>query len=145
MVITREIREEIESVVNQAVSKIIKSDSLISQIVNKVTEAIARTIDQKLSKVESTVAEIKQNHVKMYENFENKFKLLENEIKTVKDEKTKMEDKMDQMDQATRSCNLRIFSLKEKPNEDTREELKKILNTKMSLNLEPIHSFVLSL
>ncbi|CAH1173915.1 unnamed protein product [Phaedon cochleariae] len=135
MVLTRDVREEIESAVNQAVSKSIKSDFLIDQIVSKVTEAIIKTIDHKLLKMESTVAELEQNFAILNEKFENKFKTMEDEMKTTVRMKNKMEDRIDQMDQATRVCNLRIFSLKEKTNENTREEVKKILNTKMSLNL----------
>ncbi|XP_074039059.1 uncharacterized protein [Leptinotarsa decemlineata] len=131
MVLTREIREEIEFAVNQAVSQTIKSDSLINQIVNKVTEALAKTLEQKLMKVVSTVAELEQNYTDMNE----KFKSMENKLEIAEKEKYEMEDKVDQMDQATRSCNLRVFSLKEKPNEITKEEIKKIINSKMSLNL----------
>ncbi|CAH1163372.1 unnamed protein product [Phaedon cochleariae] len=131
MVITREIREEIETTVNSAVNKSIKTESLISEIAQKVSEAIIKTIQQKLLSMEKTVAELQKKN----DTLESKLKSLETKINDSDKGKDEMERKLDQIDQSTRSTNLRIFNLKETQNEDTRTEVMRILNNKMSLNL----------
>lgn len=131
MVLTRETREEIEL----AVSKAIKNDLLISQIAKKVTEAIIQTMENKLLNIETSVAELKEDYGKMNTKIEDKTKYLQNKINILSGERDEMESKIDQMDQATRSSNLRVFSMKETSKEDTRKVLIETLNKNMSLNL----------
>nr|CAI5854250.1 unnamed protein product [Callosobruchus analis] len=77
MVITREIREEIESAVNNAVSRCMKNDTFISEIATKVTEAIAKTMEQTVLKFETAVAEFEKRHIDQLNNMQIKIDELE--------------------------------------------------------------------
>nr|CAI5864414.1 unnamed protein product [Callosobruchus analis] len=129
MVITREIREEIESAVNNAVSRCIKNDTFISEIANKVTKAIEKTMEQTLRKFEEAVAEIEKRHIDRISNIEDM-------IDKIKQEKFELEEVIDRLDQSSRQCHLRVFGLKEKPNENVAEELKHIFKANMSIDLK---------
>nr|CAI5842206.1 unnamed protein product [Callosobruchus analis] len=50
-------------------------------------------------------------------------------------EKSKLEERLDYLDQNNKLSNLRIFNFKEMPQENTRLEIIKLLNAKLSLNL----------
>lgn len=118
MVITRENKEEIVQAVNEAIKNALKSKSLIDEIIKNVTEAVVKSIETKFSNIESTVAEMEKNYKMVKENYDKDIKLL-------KEDWYKLEEKLDQMDQANRSNNLRIFNLKEESKENTREIIKK--------------------
>ncbi|CAG9823863.1 unnamed protein product [Phaedon cochleariae] len=135
MVLTREIREEIESAVGHAVNKCIKHDSFIKTIVSNVTEAVVKTMEKKLSQLEVAVADLQNNYTELKSDYENKMETMETKIRQLESQKNKTEENMDRMDQESRRTNLRIFSFKENQQENTREEVIKLLNSKMALNL----------
>ncbi|CAH1160301.1 unnamed protein product [Phaedon cochleariae] len=137
MVITREVREEIESAVNQAVSKSINSDTFIKTLTNNVTTAIIKTIDKKLSLLEESVADLRNTMKEDKLELENKIKFLEKSLKDEEIENNKMKNIIDKIDQASRSTCLRMFNVPEKSKEDTREEVIKLIKTKMNLNILP--------
>ncbi|XP_045479508.1 protein giant-like isoform X3 [Harmonia axyridis] len=58
MVLTIDIKEEIENSISIALNKCIRSDSFIESIVHNVTEAVIRTIETRLSQMEKTVKKI---------------------------------------------------------------------------------------
>nr|CAI5827864.1 unnamed protein product [Callosobruchus analis] len=129
MVITREIREEIESAVNNAVNRCIKNETFISEIANKVTKAIEKTMEQTLRKFEEAVAEIEKRHI-------NRISNVEDMIDKIKQEKLELEEIVDRLDQNSRQCHLRVFGLKEKPNENVAEELKHVFKANMLIDLK---------
>lgn len=131
MVLTRDICEEIKSAVNIAVSNTIKNETLIAEISEKVSEAVFNLFEQKILKLENTVAQITENS----KHYENKIQELENKILT--DEKIihNLEEKTDQMDQRSRIHNLRIFNFGEKLNENTPDEIAQFLNAKMPVSI----------
>nr|CAI5841874.1 unnamed protein product [Callosobruchus analis] len=129
MVITRETRDEIEAAIQAAIGKCIKSDSFIRQIVEKVTEAVTRTLQDTLTKLETSMVSLEGKFVTEIKNLEDHAKRLEHD-------KIALEKQVDRLDQANRTCNLRLFNLKEIPHENTREQVMQILNNKLALRLE---------
>nr|CAI5856774.1 unnamed protein product [Callosobruchus analis] len=81
MVLTRETKEEIQMSVNHAVSNILKSDNFIHQIVQKVSDAVIRTLDEKFQILESSVAELKTDCDVMKHTLENQKKAAEDSSK----------------------------------------------------------------
>lgn len=135
MVMTREVREEIENAVKQAVSTSIKSDSFIKTISNVVTAAVIKTMESKISKLEKTVAALEVEINEMKTENKNKIDDMQDIINDVSLENIKIKEQIDKIDQAGRMQSLRIFNLAEKNKEDTRDEIIKMLNSKMFLNI----------
>lgn len=135
MVLTRDIRDEIETAVGNAMNKCIKSDSFIKTIVNNVTEAVVKTMETKLIQLESTVEELKTHYSELKSEYETKVKIMEHKLNEAISQKEKVEVTIEKIDQENRKANLRIFSFKEKHKENTTEEIIKFLNSKMSLKL----------
>lgn len=63
MVLTREMRDEIESVVNEAVN--IKSELFFKSLVNKVAKAVIKILSMKLSHLKMSVADLQNKHTDM--------------------------------------------------------------------------------
>nr|CAI5834240.1 unnamed protein product [Callosobruchus analis] len=148
MVLTRETKEEIQMSINHAVSNILKSDNFIHQIVQKVSDAVIKTLDEKFQILESSVAELKADFNVMKHTLENQKKTAEDIVQksqTIENMFHKMEQKdkkinaletrLDEMDQACRFANLRIFNLKEDNQENIRDDIIELFNAKMSLKL----------
>ncbi|KAJ8945240.1 hypothetical protein NQ317_006426, partial [Molorchus minor] len=135
MVLTREIREEIEEAVNQAVSKTIKSDSFIKTITNNISTAITKTIENKLSSLAKSVAELRKNFDEENLERDKKIEALQECLRKDKIETIKMKEIFDKLDQTNRVKCLRIFNMPEKTKEDTRAEMINIFNTKMNLKI----------
>lgn len=121
MVLTRDICDEIKSVVNQAVSKTIKSDSFINEISQKVIDAVTILVENKIVKIEQTVAELKTKNEKL----ESKILELQNNLEVTDCNRPSIEE-VDRLDQAARACNLRIFNLEEKTTENLKQEIKNV-------------------
>lgn len=121
MVLTRDICDEIKTVVNQAVSKTIKSDSFIDEISQKVIDAVTNLLENKIVKIEEAVAELKNKNEKL----ESKILELQNNLIITECNKPNIEE-VDRLDQATRTCNLRIFNVKEYATEHLKDEVKKL-------------------
>nr|CAI5826298.1 unnamed protein product [Callosobruchus analis] len=111
-----------------AVSKAIKSDTFISQITEKVTEAVTKTLEQPIQKFDATVAQSEEKFTPIVTTLEQK-------LAEVIKEKSKLEERLDYLDQYNKLCNLRIFNFKEMPQENTRLEIIKLLNAELTLNL----------
>lgn len=131
MVLTRDICEEIKSVVNQVVSKYLKTDTFIDEISKKVSDAIAIALENRLRKIEESVAALKNENEKL----ENKLQNLQNNLPAADVGHPELEDRLDRLDQSARSCNLRIFNFKEKADENVKQEIKNILNSKIHTTL----------
>ncbi|CAH1183950.1 unnamed protein product [Phaedon cochleariae] len=135
MVLTREIIEKIESAVNIAVNKSLKSDSFVNTIANDISAAVIKTVIKKLSQLEADVEILQGDLSKMRKEFDSKINKIQHIVQKTNNEKCVLEKKFEQMDQATRRMNLRIFNYKEKANEHVREELIQIFNAKMATNV----------
>lgn len=135
MVITREMRDELESAVNNAVHKCLTSDAVIKTIVNNVSEAIMKTMETKLAEMEKSVNTIHDKLSSMKEEYDYKISELKTETEIAKSEKNTLQKKFDQMDQFSRRSNLRILNFEENPSEQIREEVIKLMNTKLAINL----------
>nr|CAI5840026.1 unnamed protein product [Callosobruchus analis] len=57
MVITREIRDEIKLSVSSSINSILKNDEFLDQLVQKVMESIAKTLEAKFIELEKKVAD----------------------------------------------------------------------------------------
>nr|CAI5816930.1 unnamed protein product [Callosobruchus analis] len=86
-------------------------------------------MEQTLLKFEEAVAEIEKRHI-------DRISIIEDMIDKIKQEKFKLEEVIDRLDQSSRQCHLRVFGLKEKPNENVAEELKHIFKANMSIDLK---------
>ncbi|XP_044745079.1 uncharacterized protein LOC123306941 [Coccinella septempunctata] len=126
MVLTREMRDELESAVNNAVHKCLTSDAVIKTIVNNVSEAIMKTMETKLAEMEKSVNTIHDKLSSMKEEYDYKISELKTETEIAKSEKNTLQKKFDQMDQFSRRSNLRILNFEENPSEQIREEVIKV-------------------
>ncbi|XP_074026905.1 uncharacterized protein [Leptinotarsa decemlineata] len=133
MVITREMRDEIELVVSKVVSESIKRELNMKEI-SKVTQAITKTINDSFLNLEKTVAELKHKTEAENEQLKDKVEKFDQEIKEVVKKTNIHEEKLDFMDQNTRLSNLRVFNLNERQ-EDTRNEIKILFQSKMAITL----------
>nr|CAI5864094.1 unnamed protein product [Callosobruchus analis] len=86
-------------------------------------------MEQTLRKFEEAVAEIEKRHI-------NRISNVEDMIDKIKQEKLELEEIVDRLDQNSRQCHLRVFGLKEKPNENVAEELKHVFKANMSIDLK---------
>ncbi|CAG9820710.1 unnamed protein product [Phaedon cochleariae] len=134
MVITREMRDEIELAVSKAVSESIKREINVKEIISKVTQAITKTISDSLSNLEKAVAELKNKTEAENKKLQDKVGKLEQEMKEVVKKTNIYEEKLDYMDQNTRLSNLRVFNLNESQ-EEPRNEIKNLFQSKMAITL----------
>uniref|UniRef100_A0A6P7GIJ4 Uncharacterized protein LOC114343111 isoform X1 n=1 Tax=Diabrotica virgifera virgifera TaxID=50390 RepID=A0A6P7GIJ4_DIAVI len=122
MVITREVKEAIENAVSQAIIKSLQNKDIIKSLTDNVAVAIINTIETRLGNLEETVASLKVDINSTKTNLERKIE--------------ELNEKFDRLDQGNRRMCLRIFNLKEKEKEDTRNEIINLINSKMGLNLK---------
>lgn len=137
MVITREVKEVIENTVSQAVSKSLQNKDLIKTITETVVNAVVKTLDIRLVKIEESVASLKSEFANTQLENENELKLLKATIDNMNQKNEETYEKFERIDQANRKKVLRIFNVTEKNKEDTRNEIIHILNMKLAMNLTP--------
>lgn len=137
MPVTRDVKEQIEKSVNQAIIISLQNDEIIKTISKAVSQAVIQTFEKKLNELEESVASLKIeiNNIKR-ENI-NKLKQLEEYVADNNRIKSFDVQRLDQIDQGNRSTGLRIFNMDEKPAEETKTELIKLINTKMDINIKP--------
>lgn len=135
MVLPQDIKAEVEIIVNQAVNNCIKSDPVMTQVVNRVTEAAAYITDGKLRNVEMAILELRNKYVELQHEFANKINSLQIELNDVDLLKNQLELKMDEFEQKAKKNNLRFFNVLEKPQENTLETIKTLLKATLSLDL----------
>nr|CAI5856793.1 unnamed protein product [Callosobruchus analis] len=91
MVITREIRDEIRNSVASSISSLLKEDDFLTRIAQKVTEIVAKTIEEKMDKLEKKIVEVlkgevavlKSENVRIFNLPEKKNEDLSTEIKRI--------------------------------------------------------------
>nr|CAI5827692.1 unnamed protein product [Callosobruchus analis] len=131
MVITREIREEIMKSVSNSIHSILKDDEFLNSLVKKVSDNVIKTLEARITTLEQKV---KDNSAVILE--------LKDEANMLKYENEALSQKYDQLDQFTRSNNIRIFRLKEKPQEDVTTEVINLLTSHLgvTINADDIYS-----
>nr|CAI5866578.1 unnamed protein product [Callosobruchus analis] len=110
MVITREIREEIKHSVSTSITSLLKDDEFIDRIVQKVSDGVIKTVEDRLSRLEEKVNRLTDNSTVIQD--------LKAEVNALKSENDYLLKKQDELDQAKRSNNLRFFQVAEKENEN---------------------------
>nr|CAI5866476.1 unnamed protein product [Callosobruchus analis] len=110
MVITREIREEIKHSVSTSITSLLKDDEFIVRIVQKVSDGVIKTVEDRLSRLEEKVNRLTDNSTVIQD--------LKAEVNALKSENDYLLKKQDELDQAKRSNNLRFFQVAEKENEN---------------------------
>lgn len=129
MPLTRDQTEELKSIVNVSLKHLWTDPDFIKMIVDKVADGISTEVNKKLLMFEEQLIDI-----------ENKYKSdmfeVKSELKCFKDENEKLRQRVEQLDQISRCCNLRVFNLQEKDNENTTTSVVKILNLKMNIGLD---------
>nr|CAI5848846.1 unnamed protein product [Callosobruchus analis] len=112
MVITREIREEIKHSVSTSITSLLKDDEFIVRIVQKVSDGVIKTVEDRLSRLEEKVNRLTDN------TRSTVIQDLKAEVNALKSENDYLLKKQDELDQAKRSNNLRFFQVAEKENEN---------------------------
>nr|CAI5843004.1 unnamed protein product [Callosobruchus analis] len=104
MVITRDIRDEIKISVSSTINSVLKSDEFLDQLIQKVTENVIKTLEARFAELEK----------KLHDNSSVIMELKE-ETGLLRYENECLSQKYDDLEQAGRVNNLRIFKVKEKP------------------------------
>lgn len=136
--VTREITEEIKTIVDVALKEIWKDDKFIKSISDKISSEINSTLNKKLkviekdvSAVKSEINTIKKEFIAYKTNCDSKVNELNSKITNYEEKLNKFDD----MEQELKKNNLWIFKLQEKDSEETKTEVITLLNNKMNLNL----------
>lgn len=109
MVLTKSNREEIESVVEVAVDKLLRSESSINQIANLLFAKISTLYEEKL-------------------------KTLDYKVQTLEKENAILCTKIDDLEQYSRRKNLRIYGVPEEKGEDTTKKVLDICKNVLKLD-----------
>nr|CAI5820835.1 unnamed protein product [Callosobruchus analis] len=110
MVLTREIREEIKYSVSSSIHSILKEEQFIDMLIEKVTDGVTKTISAKIAQLEQKIDKISQENSLVV-------KELREETSILRQENEYLMQKYDRLDQEARCNNLRIFNIKEDPQE----------------------------
>ncbi|CAH1116388.1 unnamed protein product [Phaedon cochleariae] len=131
MVITREIREEIKNSVRTTIHSILSEENFIEQIVQKVSDSVAKTVGIKIAGIEKKISEMNK-----------KFAVDSTVIKELKEETSLLESeneylslKYDEIDQRARSQNLRIFELNERQQENLSEIVVELFESRLAIKI----------
>ncbi|XP_045476340.1 uncharacterized protein LOC123682005 [Harmonia axyridis] len=135
MVITREIRDEIASEVNKALKNYLSNESFLKTIADNVSNAIIKTVELKLSHIETTLTNMQADVTNIRDENKVTAEKVDRHTNDFLHYKTRMERKYDRIDRYSRKCNLRIFGFEGRPNEQTGESIISFLNSKMSMKL----------
>ncbi|KAG5876931.1 hypothetical protein JTB14_017010 [Gonioctena quinquepunctata] len=106
-------------------------------MVKNISQAIIKTVEEKVSKLEETVEDLHHKILNMQKEYDDKNSTLIARIIKMDSDKASLENRFDRVEQTERISNLRVFKLKEKPNEHTSEEFIKLINLKMQIKLTP--------
>lgn len=136
MPVTRDVREQIEKSVNQAIIISLQNEEIIKTISKAVSQAVLQTFEKKLNDLEESVAFLKTEINNIKRDNLNKMEQLEEFVADNSRLKSSDLQRLDQIDQVNRSTALRIFNMEEKPSENIKTEIIKLLTTKMEINLK---------
>nr|CAI5856437.1 unnamed protein product [Callosobruchus analis] len=125
MVITRDIRDEIKISVSSTINSVLKSDEFLDQLIQKVTENVIKTLEARFAELEK----------KLHDNSSVIMELKE-ETGLLRYENECLSQKYDDLEQAGRVNNLRIFKVKEKPQEKLVDEVINIIKSHLGVNVE---------
>nr|CAI5847105.1 unnamed protein product [Callosobruchus analis] len=131
MVITRDIRDEIKNSVSSGINSILRSDEFLDQLIQKVTENVAKTLKVRFTELEKKLADNSAVIVELKE--ETALLRYENEC---------LSQKYDDIEQASRINKLRIFQVKEKSQEKLAQEVTNIIKSHLGVTID--HNEILS-
>ncbi|KAG5869308.1 hypothetical protein JTB14_029053 [Gonioctena quinquepunctata] len=72
MVNTRETKDEIEASVSHAINKCLASETFIQTMVKNISQAIIKTVEEKVSKLEETVEDLHHKILNMQKEYDDK-------------------------------------------------------------------------
>nr|CAI5850771.1 unnamed protein product [Callosobruchus analis]CAI5857167.1 unnamed protein product [Callosobruchus analis] len=125
MVITRDIRDEIKNSVSSSINSMLKDDEFVNLLVQKVTNSITKTLEARFVELEQKV-----------ESYSSVVKELKEETGLLRYENESLLQKLDDIDQAHRANNLRLFQVKENAQENTVEKVINILNSHLGITVK---------
>ncbi|CAG9823999.1 unnamed protein product [Phaedon cochleariae] len=135
MVITREIKDEIKNAVSSALNSLLTED-FINKIAEKVTDSVLTSLNRKLSMLEQKVSDMDTRLNTIDSENSTVIHSLKSEIKELKKENVTVLKRYDYLEQETKMSNLRLFNLEESESGNTKNEVIKLLNSKMQLQLK---------
>nr|CAI5823233.1 unnamed protein product [Callosobruchus analis]CAI5826486.1 unnamed protein product [Callosobruchus analis]CAI5861510.1 unnamed protein product [Callosobruchus analis] len=128
MVITREIREEIKNSVTYTINSILKEEGFIDKLVQKVSDNLAKTISEKID-------QLRRDFDKVCQENSTVIRELKEETNMLKMENEYLTQKFDTYEQEARSCNLRLFKVKENPQENLKGVIIHLFETHLNIKL----------
>ncbi|CAH1173959.1 unnamed protein product [Phaedon cochleariae] len=136
MVLTREVCEEIKNNINNALGKCMSDQAFIKTLADNVSEAVTKTVNKKLQILEQKINDLKTNLQEMKADTDAKIDILDVQLKKMNGENESLVRNYDYMEQNMKRNNLRIFNFQEKSNENTRQEIMTLLNSKLNCNIK---------
>nr|CAI5824152.1 unnamed protein product [Callosobruchus analis] len=107
MVITREIRDEIESAVSNSITLILKDQKFLQSLVEKGAASVTKSLEGELAELEKIIL----NNSAVIKELKEETAMLQMENKV-------LAQRLDEFDQVGRLGNLRIFQLEETPQQN---------------------------
>ncbi|CAG9818732.1 unnamed protein product [Phaedon cochleariae] len=104
-------------------------------MVDNVSNAVIKSIDKKFSQIEQKVTHLQDELAAVKKSIDNMVKRSKDDASKLIQQNGILEKKLDNIDQDRRKKNLRVFNVKEKDKENTREEILALLRTKLAINL----------
>lgn len=135
MVLTREIRDEIQNAVNTAFKQCINDQTFIKTIATSVSDAVTKTVNKKLAEIEQKLEQIINEQTQEKLELETKLNIQDDTIQKLKRENENLIRNIDFIEQETKKNCLRIFNFPEKNKENTKEEVVKLVTSKLSIGL----------
>lgn len=121
--------DDLKSIVNSSLRQLWVDPDFIRTIVDKVTDGISKEVDKKLLLFENQLMDLGDRH-------KSKIINMETELKNLRKENEELKRTIEQLDQNTRKCNLRIFNYPDTTKESTISSLVSFLNSKMNIDLK---------
>ncbi|CAH0555120.1 unnamed protein product [Brassicogethes aeneus] len=139
MVLTREQTEEVKNLVDVVLKQLWKDDTYVKNITANVSQSISEAINKKLDNYEKQLTavieenkQIKNNIMELKDGHSTEI----NNLHTLMKENYISIEKFDRMEQEYKKTNLRIFNIPETPQENTKQEVLKILNNKLNIQIK---------
>nr|CAI5855968.1 unnamed protein product [Callosobruchus analis] len=127
MVLTRGCRDEIKWSVTSSIASVLEQDDFLKQIIQKVSEAVAKTLQEKFDQWHENVKELISNSPVIGDP--------KCEVGTLKTENDYMLKKLNELDQDRRSNNLIIFKIMESEQQDLAKEVMKVCDRHLGFKL----------
>ncbi|CAG9819036.1 unnamed protein product [Phaedon cochleariae] len=137
MPLTREQTDELKTIVNVTIKQLWMDQDFLKTIADKVSAEITKNFNDKLKQYDKHLSELtREINVQKNEN-KKKSDEMGAKLEHLQGENLNLLKKIDFIEQESKKCNLRIYSLAEGDNENTKEVIMAFLNTKMNTNIMP--------